>query len=385
MSRDSPQDVAGLCCVYLWQRANVAVLEVSAAGVIRKANAYAETLAGSVLPGRMLGELIVDLVPGASPERWWQPCDDIRLVNMKTASGLPQTFYATVWPLDDGVLWCAQIDGTEQEVLRKQLLGLNRELSQLSRELALSNAELERLDALKNQFLGMASHDLRRPVGLMLTYAEFLHESAASVLTPEQLRYLDIIRTSADRMERMIEDFLDISMIEAGRFPIETRPVDVPALIDEVLRFAEIPSLKRSVSLTKDIEAGILLWQADGPKLEQVLANLLGNAIEASPPRTEVCIGCRREGEGLEFRVSDQGPGLDDAMKKKLFQAFAGTARMKSDGQRSVGLGLVIAERIVAAHGGAIRVDSAPGRGTTFIFTLPPPKTPAPEGEGLNV
>jgi signal transduction histidine kinase len=120
-----------------------------------------------------------------------------------------------------------------------------------------------------------------------------------------------------------------------------------------------------------ELEPGLLRWQTDGSTLEQVLTNLLTNAIEFSPQGAEVRAGCRRQGRDLFFWVTDHGPGLDDIQKKKLFQAFSGTTQRKSDGQRSIGLGLLIAYKIFTAHGGRMEVDSTPGQGATFTFTLP--------------
>lgn len=274
------------------------------------------------------------------------------------------------------------MDSAEQERLRRELLTLNHELSQLSRELELKNAELARLNALKNQFLGMAAHDLRRPVGLVLTYAEFLREEAQARLAPEQLQYLESIRGATDRMGRLIDDFLDVSLIEAGRFPLELQWVDIPKLLDDARRFADLPAAKRRVTLAMEPEPELPRWRADGPKLEQALTNLLSNAIEYSPPGSRVRAGCRRQGADLLFWVTDQGPGLDDAQKKGLFRAFSGTMRRKSDGERSIGLGLLIAYKIVNGHGGRLTVDSIPGHGATFQFTLPPPDSAVSTKQG---
>jgi signal transduction histidine kinase len=363
---------------FLWERANVVTLELTATGVIRRASVYAESFTGMVLPGRSLQDLVVDFNADAAPDRWWQPTEALRLVNIKTVYGLPQTLYATVWQLPDGLLWLGQVDGAEQEKLRKELLTLNHELGQLSRELELKNVELARLDALKNQFLGMAAHDLRRPVGLILTYSEFLQENAEVRLSSEQLQYLESIRSSAERMGRLIDDFLDVSLIEAGRFPLDILPVDIRKLFEEVRRLADIPAARRRVTLVMEPETGLPRCLADGPKVEQVLNNLLSNAIEYSPPGAEVRAGCRRQGTDFLFWVTDHGPGLDEMQKRNLFQAFSGTARRKSDGQRSIGLGLVIAHKIVNAHGGRMEVDSTPGNGATFKFTLPLLNTQVP-------
>lgn len=360
-----------LCMRFLWERANVVLLDLSSMGVIRRTNVFAESFFGMQLPGCSMHEIVIDFDAAASPDRWWHPSEAIRLVNVTTASGIPQTLYSTVWPLVDGVLWFGQVDANEQERLRKEFLTLNRELNQLSRELELTNAELARLNALKNQFLGMAAHDLRAPVGVILNYANFLQETAGPHLQTAQIRYLEQILTSAEHMGRLIDDFLDVSMIEADHFPIEIMPIDVQTLFDDVRRLVEIAAAKRLITLVMEVDTDMPVWHADGPKLEQVLANLISNAIEFSPLGTQVVVGCRLQGTDLEFCVTDHGSGLTDAQKKTLFQAFSGPGRRKSDGQRSIGLGLIIAHKIVHAHGGHFKVESSPGHGATFTFTVP--------------
>lgn len=216
MKRHSDTEMIDLGWRFLWQRANVVALQLTLSGEILQANVYASTLSGIELRGRSMRDLVVDFDTEAAPDRLWQPTETVRMVNVKTASGLPQTLYATVWPMADGLLWFGQVDSAEQEVLREELLVLNHELSQMSRELELKNAELARLDALKNQFLSIAAYDLLRPVGLILSCSESIHESAGSIISSQQLRYLEGIRSAADHMQRIIADFLDVSKMEAG-------------------------------------------------------------------------------------------------------------------------------------------------------------------------
>jgi signal transduction histidine kinase len=367
---------------FLWECANVITIELTLTGVIRRANTFAESFTGMLLTGRSLHDIIVDFNLEVSPDRWWQPTEEVRLVNIKTAAGLPQTLYSTVWSLTDGYLWFAQVDGSEQEKLRKDFLVLNHELSQLSRELEMKNAELAQLNSLKNQFLGMAAHDLRRPVGLILTYSEFLQEDAKDSMSSEQIASLESIRRSADKMGQLIDNFLDVSLIDAGRFPLEIMPVDIQKVFDDVCQLINISASRRNIALITEIEAGLPRWQADGPKIEQVLTNLLSNAVEFSPLKSEVHTGCRREGKDLLFWVTDQGQGLDENQKKKLFQAFSSSTTRKSDGQRGIGLGLLIANKIVIAHGGKLKVESTPGNGATFTFTIPQTHAVMPEHKG---
>ncbi len=378
MSSDATH-IPGLGWQYLWEIANVAVLELDAHGTILRANPFVESLTGSTLAGRSVSTIVVDFDRDADPSRWWKVTPEPILTNVVTAARLPQTLYVTVLETEDGLLWFGQTDGAEQEYLRSELLALNRELGQLSRELELKNAELARLDALKNQFLGMAAHDLRNPVHLILGYAELMDEDADPPLPDEYRPYMDAIVRSTERMAGLIDTFLDVSLIDAGRFPLELARLDVAHLTEVACRSVEPVGRKRGVTIRTWLEEGLPRTLGDEAKLAQVLINLLSNGIEHSPPGGEVVVRCRKDGDALHFSVTDQGEGMDAEEKSRLFRAFSGSLGRKSDGTRSIGLGLMIAQKIVAAHGGELVVESEKGIGSTFGFTVPNVDAKTPE------
>ncbi len=365
---------------YLQETANVAVLELTRDGTILRANAYAESLTGRALTGLSASDIVVDFDRTALPSRWWEVTSEPRLTNVVTGAGLPQTLYVTVTEIEGGLLWFGQTDGAEQEYLRGELLALNRELGQLSRELELKNAQLARLDALKNQFLGMAAHDLRNPVHLILSYAELMDEDAEPPLPAPYRPYVDAIIRSTERMAGLIDVFLDVSLIDAGRFPLELAYLDVPRLIESALQSIAPTALKRDVTMGTAVADNLPRVAGDEPKLVQVLINLLSNAIEHSPIGGQVVVACAREGEALFFSVCDTGEGMDRTERDQLFRAFSGSLNRKSDGSRSIGLGLMIAQKIVAAHGGGLRVESEKGHGSTFGFTVPDSGMGTPSG-----
>lgn len=238
-------------------------------------------------------------------------------------------------------------------------------------ELELSNTELTRLNTQKNQFLGMAAHDLRNPVNIVLNYADLLDADTDPVLAPEHRAYVDTISHTATRMARLIDSFLDVSLIDSGHFILDREVISIPRLMQSACLSVEPVALGRAVSINTVIERGLPHRLGDESKLEQVLINLLTNAIQASPPGASVTVGCRMEGQDLFFSVTDVGTGMDAQAREQLFQAFESPHRRKSDGSRSIGLGLLIAEKIITAHGGHLEVESEPGRGSTFGFTIP--------------
>jgi signal transduction histidine kinase len=264
---------------------------------------------------------------------------------------------------------------SSQELLgvRFALSCVNNDLANAQRELAKQNFELERLNRLKNQFLGMAAHDLRKPAGLVLSYAEILTEDAGGRLTPDELRLLETIRTSADRMGRLIGDFLDVSVIEAGRLSLDIQAAELMELVKAARTLAGMAGARRRIRIETQMDPAIQRLRVDGPKIEQVLTNLLSNAIEHSPADGTIVMGSHREAEGVRVWIADQGKGIPVERQQDLFQAFAAGGEGKPGGERSIGLGLAIARRIVEAHGGRVFVESAPGRGSVFGFTLPEP------------
>jgi signal transduction histidine kinase len=358
---------------YLEDEACIVMLRVDAAGVIRGANGYARRLTGLTLLGASLGDLLITGVEGPELSRWLSPSERPRLMNLRGREGLPQTIYVTTLADAGGWLLLGQADPGEQELLRRELLALNQELTEKGRELAQANAELARLNAVKNTFLGMATHDLRKPVGLILLRAEQLLEQADD--TPDQggRRELAGIIASANSMARLIDDFLDLSCIEAERLNLDLQPVDPQALAAGALALVEPLAARRGVELRQELDPACGRLRVDGPKLEQALTNLLSNAVEHAPERSSVLLASRLAAGGIRFWVEDQGIGVAPGELARLFAAFSGSGGVKPGGERSVGLGLAIVRQVVAAHGGSCFVEPVPGGGARFGFLLPGP------------
>jgi signal transduction histidine kinase len=257
---------------------------------------------------------------------------------------------------------------SENRHLYDELSRLNNELATTYRELAKRNAELARLNELKNQFLGFAAHDLRNPLEIILTYSDFLLEDAGPVLPPEQVDLVHTIRSSSRQMLRLVEELLDVSRIESGRLELDLEPVDLPALVQSNVERSRVLAAKKEVDIHLAADRSLPRLRLDGPKMEQVLDNLIGNAVKFSPPRSPVEVRVGREEERAVISVEDHGPGIPSDFLGKLFEPFA---RGGHRGTKGAGLGLAIVKNIVSGHGGEIRVESQPGQGSTFQVCLP--------------
>lgn len=251
--------------------------------------------------------------------------------------------------------------------LYDELSHLNNELATAQRELARKNAELGRLNEQKNQFLGMAAHDLRNPLEVILTYSEFLLEDAAPALGPDQVELIHTICSSSHLMLRLVEDLLDVSRIEAGRMELDLAPVDLGALVAGNVRRNRVLAAKKEIDIRLDVQGELPSLRLDASKMEQVLDNLIGNAVKFSPPGSPVEVRVSLA-DRVMISVEDHGPGIPADLLGTLFEPFT---RGRIRGAKGAGLGLAIVKNIVAGHGGDIQVQSEPGRGATFQVCLP--------------
>ncbi len=261
--------------------------------------------------------------------------------------------------------------GRFQHDLYNELTRLNNELANAQRELAKQNFELERLNRLKTQFLGMAAHDLRNPIGVILSFSEFLRDEAGAVLNKDQLEFLAVIKRSSEFMLHMITDLLDVSAIESGQLQLDRRPSDLGKLLEYNVGLNAVLAQKKHIQLTLQIDGPLPELSLDEGKITQVLNNLISNAVKFSKAGTAVEVHAVADGGGVRVAVRDQGPGIPEGERGKLFQPFGKTSVRGTAGESSTGLGLAIARKIVEGHGGRIWAESEVGVGSVFIFTLP--------------
>ncbi len=232
--------------------------------------------------------------------------------------------------------------------------------------------ELRSLNELKNHFLGMAAHDLRNPLGWIMGYSEFLAIELKPSLTKTQAEFFDIIVTSSKFMLGLVNDLLDISTIESGYFSINRQPVDITVLIKRIVEINRVLASKTNKPIIISCPEQLPQVYADIHRIEQVINNLLSNAMKYSQPGTDITVRLRHENNEVIISVADQGPGIPEKEQRKLFQAFGKTSvQPTSKKERSTGLGLLIVKKIMEAHEGRIWLLSEPGKGTEFIFSLP--------------
>jgi PAS domain S-box-containing protein len=230
-------------------------------------------------------------------------------------------------------------------------------------------AQARELDRLKSEFVHSVSHELRTPLTAIKGFVEFLEEGVGGPLSQQQLDFVQQINKSAVRLELLANDMLDVARIDAGTFRMELQEADLAATIREVAASFRPQAAFRELQLSISVPETPLGVSMDPLRIEQVLNNLISNAVKFAAHGGRVEVRLRQQGDRLRCEVEDTGAGIAPEDVAKLFQRFSQLkSGIKAGG---TGLGLSISKAIVEAHGGRIGVESTPGVGSTFWFTLP--------------
>jgi signal transduction histidine kinase len=236
---------------------------------------------------------------------------------------------------------------------------------------------LEAADRLKTAFISHVSYELRTPLTNIIGFSELLAGPAAGPLTDKQHDYLNDIRLSGRTLLSIIDDILDLATIDAGTFELKLSPVKVREVIEQAVQGVDERLKQNKVALEISIEPGLEEFVADGKRVTQMLYNLLSNAIGFSEAGGGIALSCARENSMIAFAVEDQGAGIPSDYQQAVFDRFE--SRSHGSRHRGAGLGLSIVKSLAELHGGAVRLESAQGRGTRVTVLLPLQQAPAKE------
>jgi two-component system phosphate regulon sensor histidine kinase PhoR len=229
--------------------------------------------------------------------------------------------------------------------------------------------QIERLESIRQEFLSNISHELRTPLTSILAFVETLEDGAIDD-EENNRRFLGVIRRNAERMRCLISDILELSMIESGRVAIEVRPVDLSNLVNAVFSDLSAKAKARSVALENDVFEGTQI-NADPIRLEQMLTNLIENAIKFNRDNGSVTVSHRRSGESDLISVNDTGEGILPEHIDRIFERFYRADRARTSDVGGTGLGLAIVKHLARLHGGEVSGRSELGVGSTFTIDLP--------------
>lgn len=236
---------------------------------------------------------------------------------------------------------------------------------------SLEREERERraADQFRAELISLASHEMRAPLTSIRGYAYTLVREFGHLGEETQREFLQGIASEADRLSHLVSDLLDMSQIDEGKLRIERRSMTPEELCAEAVRSASHPGLRHA--LRTEVPDGLPNVLADPPRIQQVMANLISNAVKFSPEGSEVVVGARRTDDSVEFQITDQGVGIPREEQNRVFTRFHRASNAHVSDSPGAGLGLYISKAIVEAHGGKMGFHSELGRGSTFVFSLP--------------
>lgn len=257
------------------------------------------------------------------------------------------------------------------EAVKELNAHLQQRIDTATNELRRSNEQLRGLDVAKDEFVSMASHQLRTPLTSVKGYISMVLEGDAGKITKMQKQLLREAFTSSERMVHLINDFLNVSRVQTGKFMIDRHPVDFVKLVRQEVRSLETTAESRDLKLTLDIPPKPLVMKIDEGKIRQVIMNFIDNALYYSKPDTEIRVSVRQFPSELRFEVVDHGIGVPHAQQAHLFTKFFRADNARTQRPDGTGVGLYLAKMVIDGHRGKIIFSSKEGQGSTFGFSLP--------------
>lgn len=280
----------------------------------------------------------------------------------------PFHIFFLLHPILFGIVFGAM--GTVRHNKEQKIEEFEKNLIDKNTELERANKRLRELDRLKSNFLSMVSHELRTPLTTIQGYITYLSTEKPGMLNPDQKEYLKISDETADLLNHLIEELLDLAKIEAGEFKVGLKSVDMQEVLNKAVASLELSATNQGVTLENNLPKDLPLVLADKERILQVVINLIENAIKFNQSGGEVDISASLQNNKAVFCVSDTGVGIPEDKLDKIFDKFY---QVDSSGKRKyagLGLGLAISKSILELHKGRIWVESKVGVGSKFFFEL---------------
>jgi PAS domain S-box-containing protein len=238
------------------------------------------------------------------------------------------------------------------------------------RKIHQQNKKLNKLNALKNKFLGIASHDLRNPLYAIMSYSNLLADGSLGEINDQQRTALQKVAKSGEFMCDLLNNLLDVSQIESGQFSLKKSQQDINTLVMDQVDKNQLAAKEKNIAL--HFKSGVSpILTVDPCSMIQVVDNIIGNAIKFSPKNTKIHIKTETSNNHFRFSVKDEGPGISEENQKLAFGDFQTLGSKPTGGEKSTGLGLSISKKLIQLHGGKVGIFSQEGKGSTFYFELP--------------
>jgi signal transduction histidine kinase len=259
----------------------------------------------------------------------------------------------------------ASVQSLEQKVEER-----TRELQQVLAELSRKGRQLEVASRHKSDFLANMSHELRTPLNAIIGFSQVLRQRLFGEVNAKQEEYLDDILSSGNHLLSLINDVLDLSKVEAGQVELEVATFSLREALERGVVMVREPAMKRGSHLALELAPDVDLVDGDERRLRQVIYNLLSNAVKFTPQDGNIVVATARVNGEVQVSVTDTGPGIAPDDHDRIFEEFQQTD-VGVQQREGTGLGLALSKRLVELHGGRIWVESEPGHGSRFVFTLP--------------
>jgi PAS domain S-box-containing protein len=255
------------------------------------------------------------------------------------------------------------------ETLEQRVLERTQQLAAVNRELELRNREVERANRLKSQFLASMSHELRTPLNAVIGFSELLSEETAGPMNEKQRRYIEHVLIGARHLLQLINDILDLAKVESGQLLLRPEDFSLAEALPEVLSTIKPLAMNKRIVVESRVGPGVRLY-ADRIRVKQILYNLLSNAVKFTAEGGQVWVDAREANATVCVTVSDTGVGIPSEEHQAIFNEFYQVGTTTKGVKEGTGLGLAISRRLVEAHEGNIWVESEPGKGSRFSFTV---------------
>lgn len=252
-----------------------------------------------------------------------------------------------------------------------ELEKVNTDLRAREHELRLTNQQLETANRLKSQFLATMSHELRTPLNSIIGFSELLEDETYGGLNPKQMKYVGNIVVSSRHLLQLINDILDLAKVESGTIEIHPESLSLHEAMSIIKNVVEPLATKKSINMAINMDEHVGSVAADPARFKQILYNLLSNAIKFTPSGGMISMDVFRKDGAVEISVSDTGIGISQEDQERIFSEFLQVEGSYTRKYEGTGLGLALTKKLVELHGGRIWVESAPGKGSRFIFTMP--------------
>ncbi len=304
---------------------------------------------------------------------------DVALIVLSSLSDLEMARQTIAYGIYDLIPIPFELDNVVSAVAKacekRMLLERNKLLiekqASLIEKLHRSYIQLKELDKLKTEFLVTISHELLTPLTCIKSLTYNLLHGVVGELDPKKKEYAQLIQEDADRLEVILQDILNFSKLEAGKITLKKEPVDIQAVIAKVVRALQPITVEKNITLRQNPQAPTAPVAADKARLEEILTNLIENAVKFTPDGGKIELEAADSTAYVKVTVKDTGMGIAPENLDKIFTQFTQFHRENAPGSQGIGLGLAIVKKLVEMHGGKITVQSHVQKGTVFHFTLP--------------